>query len=135
MTGVEAGQVDAQGDGQGADAEAGCGEAQQARRRQPKVLVRLCAHVRPSSPAVSSLGRFGAPLQSTRARPLARRKGPSVTRSGGGHLAEELLRLLAAGDIGLLARLVSDLGPVVADALDREFRPPKEDALGLDDPG
>src|SRR4051812_1803305 len=48
-------------------------------------------------------------------------------------LAEELARLFAARVIGLLARRVSDLAPVVADLFHRQAAFAQVDALGLDD--
>src|SRR5437879_7241426 len=56
-------------------------------------------------------------------------------RSAALHLAEELAALLAAGLVGLLDRGVDDLGPVVADFLDREPPFAQIDAFGLDDAG
>src|SRR5450755_2325964 len=51
------------------------------------------------------------------------------------HLAEELLALLATGNIGLLARLVSDAPPIVAHRLHRQVGIAEPDPLGLIDAG
>src|SRR4051794_17694312 len=70
----------------------------------------------------------GGPSRSRPSKPVGNPAGSAAL-----HLPEELLGLLAAGHIGLLARLVGDLRQVVADLLDREAALAEVDALGLHD--